>query len=239
MTCICVLGMHRSGTSCLTGIMQNFGVELGDVFTENLHNKRGNRENSRIVNLNEELLSANDGAWYRPTVISSGNKQQIKERNLIIDELRGRSADFWGFKDTRTLFTLNFWLDAIEDPKFIGTFRHPHRVALSLNKRDNAPVDQCWELWHVYNTRLLELAKKYNFALVNFDLPPSEYLEDTLNKLVELGLDPSKTEQAREFFDPGLRNQANSSVDNAKLPAHVMKLHQQLIDYNLSYQIRP
>jgi hypothetical protein len=239
MTCICVLGMHRSGTSCLTGIMQNFGVELGDVFTENLHNKRGNRENSRIVNLNEELLSANDAAWYRPAVINSGNEQQIQERNLIIDELSGRSAEFWGFKDTRTLFTLNFWLDAIEDPKFIGTFRHPHRVALSLNKRDNAPVDQCWELWHVYNTRLLELAIKYNFALVNFDLPPSEYLEDTLTKLVELGLDPGKTGQAREFFDPGLRNQTNSSVDNAKLPAHVVELHQQLIDYNLSYQPHP
>jgi hypothetical protein len=236
MTCICVLGMHRSGTSCLTGIMQNFGVQLGDVFTENLHNQRGNRENSRIVNLNEELLSANDATWYRPVVISSWNDQQVQERDLIIEELQGRSKEFWGFKDTRTLFTLNFWLDVIDHPKFIGTFRHPHRVALSLNARDNAPIDQCWELWHVYNTRLLELAREYNFALVNFDLPPSEYLEDTLNKLVELGLDANKTEEARAFFDTELRNQASCSVDDVELPAHVSDLYQQLLQYNLNYQ---
>ena len=67
---ICVLGMHRSGTSCLTGILQNFGVELGEVFTENPHNKRGNRENSRIVFLNEALLTYNDAAWNKPAVIS-------------------------------------------------------------------------------------------------------------------------------------------------------------------------
>ena len=43
MACICVVGMHRSGTSCLTGIMQRMGIELGEVFTENEFNKKGNR----------------------------------------------------------------------------------------------------------------------------------------------------------------------------------------------------
>jgi hypothetical protein len=238
MTCICVLGMHRSGTSCLTGIMQRFGVELGDVFTENLYNKRGNRENSRIVDLNEALLTLNKATWYSPTAVTKWHQEHIQERDSIIAELRERTAEFWGFKDTRTLFTLNFWLDAIEQPKFIGTFRHPHRVALSLNKRDNAPVDQCWDLWHVYNTRLLELAAQYQFSLVNFDLPPAEYLDDTLSKLLDLGLDPENEESARGFFDSSLRNQAESPVDNIKLPAHVVTLYEELLDYNANYKAR-
>ena len=43
---ILMLGMHRSGTSCLTGIMQALGVHLGEVFTESTWNKKGNRENA-------------------------------------------------------------------------------------------------------------------------------------------------------------------------------------------------
>jgi hypothetical protein len=218
--------------------MQNFDVELGEVFTENLFNKRGNRENSRIVSLNEELLAANDSSWYRPSVVTSWNQQHIQERDAIIDELRSRSKEFWGFKDTRTLFTLNFWLDAIGPPKFIGTFRHPHRVALSLNQRDNTPIDQCWDLWHIYNTRLLELVTQHRFALVNFDLPPAEYLDDTLSKLLELGLDPGKSGEARQFFDPSLRNQADSPVSDIELPAHVVTLYEELQDYNVNYQAR-
>jgi hypothetical protein len=30
--CVCVLGMHRSGTSALTHILQLLGVQIGDDF---------------------------------------------------------------------------------------------------------------------------------------------------------------------------------------------------------------
>jgi hypothetical protein len=112
--------MHRSGTSCLTGIMQGLGVELGEVFTENLYNKRGNRENSRIVILNDAVLNTNKGAWNRPVVVSEWTPEQAHERDSIIRELERRETVHWGFKDTRTLFTLPFWLEIIESPLFIA-----------------------------------------------------------------------------------------------------------------------
>jgi hypothetical protein len=236
MTCICVLGMHRSGTSCLTGIMQKLGVELGDVYTENLHNKRGNRENGRIVILNDAVLASNQGAWNNPTIISTWTSEQAQERDLIINELSNTSSGFWGFKDPRTLFTLPFWLDTIEDPLFIGTFRHPHRVALSLNKRDDTPFEQGWALWEAYNERLMELANKYHFGLADFDEAPDSYLESTLEKLLALGLDPQLATDGSEFFDSGLRNQASSDVAQINLPGSVTALYKQLQDYNRDYQ---
>jgi hypothetical protein len=236
MTCICVLGMHRSGTSCLTGIMQKLGVELGDVFTENLHNKRGNRENERIVILNDAVLASNQGAWNNPTVISTWTDEQTQERDLIINELRNTPSGFWGFKDPRTLFTLPFWLDTIEAPRFIGTFRHPHRVALSLNKRDNTPFEQGWALWQTYNQRLMELANKHRFGLADFDLAPEVYLDNTLEKLLALGLDPQLAADGSDFFDSGLLNQTGSDVDQVSLPESVAALYQQLQEYNQNYQ---
>ena len=163
-------------------------------------------------------------------------REEAGERDAIIAELQERANGYWGFKDPRTLFTLPFWLEAIDKPVFIGTFRHPHRVALSLNSRDDTPIEQGWELWHAYNTRMLELAGEYNFALTDFDAEPDAYLSDTLQKLVALGLDANQANSGSEFFDAGLRNQSGSSVDDVELPAHVTDLYQRLRDYYTNYR---
>ena len=63
---ICILGMHRSGTSCLTGSLQEAGLSLGDCHTWNPHNLRGNRENQAFVDLHDDILKANHGAWDAP-----------------------------------------------------------------------------------------------------------------------------------------------------------------------------
>jgi hypothetical protein len=223
--------MHRSGTSCLTGIMQGLGVELGEVFTENLFNKRGNRENGRIVVLNDAVLRHNNAAWNQPLVVSNWTLEMEGERDRIINELSSRPATHWGFKDTRTLFTLPFWLEGMETPRFIGTYRHPQRVALSLNHRDQSPLEYGWELWYRYNTRLLELSELYHFALTDFDQPDEAYLDDVLAKLVQLGLDSKLVDKGREFFDPKLRNQTGASVDDVQLPAKVTDLYERLRNY--------
>ena len=227
MSCICVLGMHRSGTSCLTGIMQGLGVELGDVFTENLHNRRGNRENGRIVFLNDHLLNSHGGAWNNPVITPTWSAEQAQERDAIVAELSSRDAEHWGFKDPRALFTLPFWLEAVSDAQFIGTFRHPHRVALSLNKRDDSSLEDGWELWRRYNERLLQVADEHDFALVDFDADDERYLDSVIQQLVALGLNAEKAAQGREFFDPALRNQAGAPID-IELPQPVADLYQEL-----------
>ncbi|MGI9308070.1 MAG: hypothetical protein ACR2P6_02335 [Gammaproteobacteria bacterium] len=234
--CICVVGMHRSGTSCLTGIMQGIGVELGEVFTENLFNKRGNRENNRITTLNHAVLVHNQGDWNRPVLAKRWTSKHAQERDAIIAELSGRTDTYWGFKDPRVLFTLDFWLERLESPDFVGTYRHPHRVALSLQNRDNTPFEQSWNLWLVYNRRLLELARRYRFAMVDFDAEPEAYLEEVISALIGLGLDESQVDRGREFFDAKLRNQAKSRVDDVALPSEVSALYAELLDYKKRYQ---
>jgi hypothetical protein len=70
---------------------------------------------------------------------------------------------------------------------------------------------------------------------VDFDLPAAEYLEDTLAKLISLGLNRDHATTARKFFAAELRNQAQSPVENVVLPAHVSELYQALRDYNQAY----
>ena len=44
---VVILGMHRSGTSCLTGSLQDKGLYLGQVSQRGTFNKKGNRERWR------------------------------------------------------------------------------------------------------------------------------------------------------------------------------------------------
>ena len=66
ITVICILGMHRSGTSSLAGCLQEAMLGLGDVVESAPHNLKGNRENLAIRGLNDDFLAYSNGAWDRP-----------------------------------------------------------------------------------------------------------------------------------------------------------------------------
>ena len=58
--------MHRSGTSLLTGTLQEAGLVLGDVVTAAPHNRKGNRESLPIRALHDDLMQRAGGDWDRP-----------------------------------------------------------------------------------------------------------------------------------------------------------------------------
>ena len=217
--------MHRSGTSCLTGIIEQCGVALGEVFVENPYNKKGNRESAEIQALNEDVLGANGGAWDLPVAVNRWTAEQSNRRDEILDRFRSRSGGWWGFKDPRTLLTLPFWLEAIGQPRFIATYRHPHRVALSLRNRNRTPFEESYKLWLAYNERLVSCIDSFGFEVVDFDLEDSEYLKDVADKLRLLGL---KVQTKESFFDPRLRKQSLESVEDCDLPETVSGIYQKL-----------
>src|SRR3989442_910928 len=58
---IAVLGMHRSGTSCLVGLLEQAGGFPGGVSRKNPANVKGNGEKPRITAVHHELLKVNGG----------------------------------------------------------------------------------------------------------------------------------------------------------------------------------
>ena len=88
---ILILGMHRSGTSCLAGSLQQRGLFLGEVYEARPHNRKGNRENQRIMDLNNAVLATSDGAWDRPPARLSWERAAAIERDAIVAALRSAS----------------------------------------------------------------------------------------------------------------------------------------------------
>lgn len=225
--CLIVLGMHRSGTSCLTGTIEQCGVTLGEVFTQNPYNKKGNRESADVQALNNDVLAENGGAWNEPVVVTKWSEELAARRDEIIAATKDEAGRWWGFKDPRVVLTLPFWLEAISAPRFIGTFRHPHLVALSLQHRDRSSLTEGYRLWLAYNRRLLELQDEHGFDLVDFDLTDDEYREDLRCKLKKLGLVNKSTEL---FFDPSLRHHQEFDRISIDLPADVSSVYRTLRD---------
>jgi len=159
--------MHRSGTSCVTGMIEEQGVFLGEVNRRIRDNPRGNRENVRIIKLHDKVLSYNASSWKNPP----GEKIRFEdahrqERDEILKGYRGK--DPCAFKDPRTLVLLDFWRDVELD--YIGVVRNPLSVMSSLGKR------LLWvskarglKMWKVYNRRLLDLRSEIRFPIINFD----------------------------------------------------------------------
>lgn len=221
-TPILILGMHRSGTSCLTGSLQQCGLYLGQVYESRPYNRKGNRENQQVMDLNNAVLAASGGSWDRPPEALRWSRQEAGLRDGILAGLAAGAGDMpWGFKDPRTLLTLPFWLEGLpRGARHAATIRHPARVAHSLRARDpSMAMDDALALWSDYNTRLLALHAASPFPIVSFDSSPAEY-RATIDRLAgRLGL--ARDAAAGDvFFEEELRTQ-DAERDGALAPAHL------------------
>lgn len=203
-----VLGMHRSGTSCLAGTLQACGVELGHVVEKSHGNPKGTREISALWQLNERLLEKNGGSCVSPGLVKRWDREDEKDRDTILSGfLRSR---VWGIKDPRLMFCLDFWRQGIDvEPTLVGTFRHPTAVAASLKVRDGMETSKAIEFWKQYNQRLLDEYQSSPFPLACFDANPQTYQVQLTRIIRSLNLNPV---QDNHFFEAQHRSITETSA---------------------------
>ena len=148
---IILIGMHRSGTSLLSRMLENLGLFLGK-------SKDENNEAIFFQSINDWLLRQTGGSWDNPAPIQYlFDSPEILKRTT--DYVRRylltspRAALYtgwfhylrhrrltplsrpWGWKDPRNTFTLPIWLDIFPKLKVIHLHRPGTDVALSLRRR--------------------------------------------------------------------------------------------------------
>ena len=218
---IAVLGMHRSGTSALTGSLAEAGVYLGQVLGHSIpQNRKGLQEPASVLFMQENLLQANGGSWDNPPRTLEWGRMHTAVRDLFLESRE--KFEPWAFKDPRTLMTLEGWLEVKPDLDLAGIFRDPLAVAHSLQRRNGFSLMKGLYLWHAYNERLLHWASTRACPLVEFSTRPGEMAMRIDALIRALGLTPS---QAPEFFDAAL---PQGTDDTQTLPAEIAALYAQL-----------
>ena len=219
---VLILGMHRSGTSCLAGMLGSYGLVLGDeIHRRNNFNLKGNQEHLPSRSVNHELIALNGGTWFAPEPVTRIPEELRQRANEIKLEFRQKEKPF-GIKDPRMVFCLDAWMD--DHTRLVGTIRHPELVARSLETRNAArakKVDADWyKTWLTYNLRLLQLHEKYNFPIVNFDWPEDQY-QGAVKKIADqLGLQGHD-----DFFENELRHHDEIKGD---APSECLELYDKL-----------
>ena len=223
---VCVLGMHRSGTSCLVGSLQKAGLHLGRHHTWNKYNRKGNRENQDIVDLNDAVLAHNDGAWDRPPARLRYTPQHLLQATAIADSFPQHCR--WGFKDPRLLLTLPMWREALGDRcQRAGIFRHPLAVAHSLGYRGGPaimPEERALQLWAKYNRRLLDEHQRDPFPVLCFDWD-EELFHEKLHRVHDTLALP-RLAAGERFYNGDLKNYG--SEDIAIIPRKYRPIYKKL-----------
>jgi hypothetical protein len=144
---VIILGMHRSGTSILTSILKDSGVFMG-------HRLGGNVEALFFQLRNDWLLRRAGGAWDNPLIIKSvWSNPHLRKHAIDVMRRSVASQEFseftkyfreaaslpngavWGWKDPRTIFTLELWLEIFPTARLVYISRNGIDVAASLRRR--------------------------------------------------------------------------------------------------------
>jgi hypothetical protein len=176
-----VVGMHRSGTSSVAGLLHANGFTMGEEEVlrpfPNPENPRGFFENHRFRALNDRILARRG---YRvesfdPAIPACAPRPLARHRMRRLLARYARSHSDWGFKDPRTCLTLGGWLREIEgfgwlpQTRVVFVTRDPRAVARSLAVRNGLTLETALQLWRVYNERAL--------AALDAFAPTTHYVE--------------------------------------------------------------
>ena len=208
--CVIVLGMHRSGTSLITGSLEAAGLYLGEVNNAATYNRKGNKENESIRDLNDALLAETGAAWDVPPDGQVRWDRAHEERGRALIRPYLDAARPWGFKDPRTLWTVEGWLRLVPDARMVGVFRHPSLVVRSLTARSGTLAiepDDALRLWCTYNVELIRLQGEHGFPVLHFSAVET-FRDDVVAPLTAFARGIGLTGPVGCFFDRRLVHQA-------------------------------
>jgi hypothetical protein len=223
-TIVCILGMHRSGTSVLARLLNLLGVYLGPdehLMQPGSDNPKGFWEHKEIQKLDDEILAMLGGSWHQPPDFPEGwecstKLAGVRERAAKIINADFGEVEIWGWKDPRTCLSLPFWQQLLSGIVYVVCLRHPLEVARSLEQRNGFSVEKSLYLWLVYLEAILRTTSPGNRCIVLYE----ELLENSqheLRRLAEyLGLAERAKEEgileaARAFIDRDLQHHSRHS----------------------------
>ena len=224
MSLVVILGMHRSGTSCLTHMLHRAGLYLGDdvMAEEKSDNLGGHWEANEAMTINELALMLSGGTWNRVPSEIIGNETINARMAAFVAQLATRSLAGW--KDPRTTLTFPLWKPHLADYRLVVCLRHPLAVARSLSARQHGTIDEGVALWMAYQRRLLEyLPTEPRVEWFDFDAPRTALLQQVVALCQMLGLEVG--DQVLATFNEQLRHQ--SFVEGA-LPADAQQMYDRL-----------
>ncbi len=223
---VLVAGMHRSGTSAVTGTLSLLGFELGErLLPSSVDNPKGFYENFDVVAIHERLLLALGSSWDDPRPLPEGWSRSAAAESAVAEIVSLIQSAFesearWAVKDPRICRFLPLWRRAIDalglDAAVLIMVRHPWEVAMSIEKRNEWGVAFGELLWLRYVFDALAGSEGWPTAVLRYEellADPTGSVRDVLARLdFSIDADSAKT-AIGEFVEAGWRHHAATQGD--------------------------
>ena len=218
---VCVLGMHRSRTSLVTGLIRMMGVHVGPAgrrLPTSLDNRKGYFERWDVMAINDELLQACGCSW---SAVERWPRHPPPPAADISMRIHGLVAELnrhqpWVIKDPRLCLTFPYWTMHLSAAVPVVVSRDPRQIARSLAARDGMPFDRALALWQSYTIALLGGlgdSARIHMRAEQVMAKPLEAIRSLQQELTSHGVTglraPADTE-VLGFVDPSLDHSADS-----------------------------
>ncbi len=184
---VVVLGMHRSGTSLLSNILQYLGCNMADDSDHNHErNPAGYWERPQLVALHDEILKLIGrpvdrplhllpfpAGWWRSREVQAVKRWMME---FVSSEL-SRDSALWGFKDPRTCRLLPIWNEIFEalslEPVYVHALRRPQNSARSMALAPLKSIElstiQSELMWLTYQADILRYTNDHVAPVIDYD----------------------------------------------------------------------
>jgi len=225
-----VLGMHRSGTSALTRILNLLGADISANLMPALegNNEQGFWESQDIFEIQERMLLAATGqAWdsfsaFPRSWCDSSQGREFQEQLLakLVEDFSSSSS--FVLKDPRICRLVPFWLNIFQrfetEPFFIIPIRNPIEVARSLKARDGFHFSKSYLLWLRHNLDAERDTRGLKRCFVTYESLLADWRSSIRKVFIDLGLtfpdvSPLFDAEIESFLSPRWRHHAQNPQD--------------------------
>ena len=173
---VIVVGMHRSGTSAVTGAIGALGFNVVSA-EDRLSPHDSNPEHWESLSLllhNDAILAHFGGTWDAPPRLPEGWETDtgLPDRTVASELLAAAyprpGPSVW--KDPRVCLLLPYWREVFRAPMAaVLVWRSPLAVAHSLQRRDGSPVPYGVALWERYNRSAIANLRRTDVFVLDYD----------------------------------------------------------------------
>jgi hypothetical protein len=213
---LCIVGMHRSGTSLVSSLLQSGGLDIGQrLLGAAAGNVKGHFEDLDFLQLHVQILKSQGISSTGFTLQSDIpiEKQYVRRARALIAERRRRGIT-WGWKDPRTVLFLDFWQQILPEAGFLLLYRSPWDVVDSFVRRGDKMFREnpslAVRIWSHYNRLLLEFHDRFPLRCLGVNsyraAQSPGWLRQALSRKLNLRLGP-----LAELYDPSLLHHGGSS----------------------------
>ena len=154
---ILVLGMHRSGTSAFTRVLNLLGCALPDnLIGGGEGNEAGHWEAISVVSLNDQIFTSAGSRWddwgpLNDDWRQSSLRDDMLQKAVVLIKEHADLGSLFAIKDPRLCRVADVWLAAMEqakvEPSAVLMVRNPAEVIASLESRDLMAPGYSQLLW--------------------------------------------------------------------------------------------